>query len=92
MLGLNAVGIVLLVPMTVAVFMDAPEVFTITQAIGGPWILGWGTVGLRELTGLRLPRAFMAMLFSMFLQIALAFTLHLLGIVPKEILKALFYA
>jgi hypothetical protein len=92
MLALNAIGIVLLVPMWAAVVVDKPELFTATQAVGGLWILGWGTVGLRELTGLRLPRAFMAMLFSMFLQIALAFSLHMLDLVPKDILKALFYA
>lgn len=92
MLGLNAIGIVLLIPMSLAVLIDQPAFFTFSQAAGGLWILGVGTLGLRALTGLRLPRAFMAVLLSMFFQIALAFYLHLSGIVPKEILKALFYA
>ena len=34
----------------------------------------------------------MAVLLSMFFQIAVAFTLYLLHIVPKDILKALLYA
>lgn len=92
MLGLNVIGVLLLAPMTLAVLLDAPMLFTASQAAGGFWILIVGTLGLRELTGLRLPRAFMSVLLSMFFQIALAFTLHLLGLVPKEILKALFYA
>lgn len=92
MLGLNAIGLALLVPMTAAVLIDSPELFKFSQVAGGLWILGAGTLGLRELTGLRLPRAFMAVLLSMFFQIAFAFTLHLLGVVPKDILKALLYA
>ena len=92
MMGLNVIGIVLLLPMAIAVALDAPMLFNASQAAGGIWILIVGTLGLRELTGLRLSRAFMAVLLSMFFQIALAFNLHLLGLVPKEILKALFYA
>lgn len=92
MLGLNVIGLALLVPMTGAVLLRSTGVFTTVQALGGLWMLGVGTLGLRRLTGLRLPRAFMAVLFSMFFQIAVAFTLHLLGVVPKEILKALLYA
>lgn len=92
MLGINAVGLAILPPMALAVALKAPGLFTFTQAAGGLWILGVGMIGLRELTGLRLPRAFMAVLLSMFLQIAFAFTLHLLGLIPKEMLKALFYA
>jgi len=53
------------------------------------WMLGAGTLGLRELCALRLPRAFMAMLLSLVFQISAAFTLHLLGLVPKDILKAM---
>lgn len=92
MLGLNAIGLAILAPMIGAAIADSPGAFKFVQAAGGLWILGAGTAGLRRLTGLRLPRAFMAVLFSMFFQIALAFTLHLLGIVPKDILKALLYA
>ena len=92
MLALNAIGIALLAPMALAVAIDQPGFFTFSQAVGGLWMLVAGALALRKLSGLRLPRAFMAVLFSMFLQIAFAFTLHLLGLVPKEILKALLYA
>lgn len=92
MLGVNAVGVLMLAPMSLAVLLRSKGLFMASQAAGGFWILGCATVGLRRLTGLRLPRVFMAVLLSMFFQIALAFTLHLLGVVPKDILKALLYA
>jgi len=92
MLGVNVVGVVMLAPMILAVCLRSPGLFTAVQAAGGLWILGCGTLGLRHLTELRLPRAFMAVLFSMFFQVAVALTLHLLGLVPKDILKALLYA
>jgi hypothetical protein len=82
----------MLVPMGLAASLRSKELFMASQAAGGFWILGCATVGLRRLTGLRLPRVFMAVLLSMFFQIALAFTLHILGLVPKDILKALLYA
>ncbi len=89
MLGVNAIGVALLLPMTAATLLGLPEVFKAAQAAGALWLLGAGTLGLRELSGLRLPRAFMAMLLSLFFQIAAAFSLHLLGVVPKDILKAM---
>ena len=92
MLGVNAVGVVMLAPMVLATVLRSSGFFMAAQAVAGFWILGCGTLGLRKLTGLRLPRAFMAVLLSMFFQIAVAFTLHLLGLVPKDILKALLYA
>jgi hypothetical protein len=92
MLALNAVGIALLVPMVLFTAMRSQQLFMLSQGLGGFWLLGAGALGLRQLTGLRMSRAFMAMLLSMFLQIAFAFTLHLLGVVPKEILKAILYA
>ena len=91
MLGINVIGLALLIPMTAAVLMDAPELFKAAQIAGGLWILGASMLGLRVLSGLRLPRAFMAVLLSMLFQAALALTFFGLGAVPKEILKALFY-
>jgi hypothetical protein len=92
MLGINAIGIVMLAPMVLAALVRSPNLFMATQVVGGFWMLAWGTLGLRQLTGLRLPRAFMAVLLSMFFQIAVALTLNRLGLVPKDILKALLYA
>ncbi|MDD5629166.1 MAG: hypothetical protein PHU21_08875 [Elusimicrobia bacterium] len=92
MLGVNAIGVAMLTPMALATAWRSSNFFMAAQVAAGFWLLGALTLGLREATGLRLPRAFMAVLLSMFLQIAVAFTLHLLGLVPKDILKALLYA
>ena len=92
MLGVNAIGVIILAPMILAILVGSSSFFMASQAAGGFWILACATIGLRRLTGLRLPRAFMAVLLSMFFQIAIAFTLYLLHIVPKDVLKALLYA
>ena len=92
MLALNAIGLVGLAPMALAVALDADSLFKGAQIAAGLWMLLCAALGLRTLSGLRLPRCFMAVLLSMFMQIAFAFTLHMLGLVPKDILKALLYA
>ncbi|MDD5657147.1 MAG: hypothetical protein PHF00_07820 [Elusimicrobia bacterium] len=92
MLGLNVIGLAVLPGMIAAALARSPGLFQAVQAAGALWLLGCGGLGLRALTGLRLPRAFMALVLSMFFQVALAFSLHLLGVVPKDILKALLYA
>lgn len=92
MLALNAIGLLMLAPMVLAAVIDAPQLFQAAQIGGGLWVLLCGTLALRALTGLRLPRCFMAVLLSMFMQIGVAFTLHMLGLVPPNILKALLLA
>jgi hypothetical protein len=92
LLALNVIGLVLIIGMGTCVALNYPPLFNAVQIAGGLWMLRTGTLGLRTLTGLRLPRAFMALLLSLFFQVALAFNLHLLGLVPKEMLKALLYA
>ncbi len=92
MIGLNVIGLIMIAPMILSVIVDSGKLFEWSQIAGGLLMVGVGTAGLRALCGMRLPRAFMAVLLSMFFQIALAFALHFLGVVPKEILKALLYA
>jgi hypothetical protein len=82
----------MLPPMAAAVAARSPDLFMGAQVVEGLWLLGVGTLGLRALTGLRLPRAFMSMLLAMLFQVAFAFTLYMLGLVPPEILKALLYS
>jgi hypothetical protein len=65
------------------------KLFMGVQIGGGLWLLAASTVGIRELTGLRLPRAFMAVILSLFLQAALAICLHFLG--APGVLAALLY-
>lgn len=92
MLGLNVLGLIMIVPMIVAVGAGSSQLFDGSQIAAGLWMVGAGTLGLRTLTGMRLPRAFMAVLLSMFFQISFAFALHFLGLVPASVLKALLYA
>ena len=92
MLGLNALGLIMLAPTALAAALRSSVLFNAAQIAGGIWMIGAGALGLRRLTGIRLARAFMAMLLSMFFQIALACALYLLGVVPKDILQALLYA
>lgn len=91
MLGLNAIALVLLPPLIAAVLSRIPSVFTTVQAAGGLWMLAAAALGTRRLCGEKLARAFMSVLFSMFLQIALALSLHRMGLISKDILKALLY-
>ena len=92
MLGLNVIGFVIIIPMAASVFLNSSIIFNGSQILGGLWMLWGGMMGLRALKGMRLSRAFLAMLFSLLFQIAFAFALYFIGIVPKEILKALLYA
>lgn len=87
--GVNAVAIPIVLALAVSVWTRTPELFKAGQIAGGLWLLGATTVGVRELSGLRLPRAFMAVILSAFLQFALTFCLHFLG--AHGVLKALYY-
>lgn len=89
MLGINAIGLPLIALLGAAIFLKLSWLFKASQIICGFWILGTGILGVRALTGLRLPRAFMAMIFSVLLQAAFAISLHFLG--ARGILKALLY-
>lgn len=88
-MGVNAIGLPIVALLAFSVVIGQGQLFTAAQIAGGLWLLGATTLGIRELTGLRLPRAFMAVILSAFLQFALAFCLHFLG--AQGVLKALFY-
>ncbi len=90
MVALNALGLVILLPMSVCLAGRWREAFMAAQIGGGLWMLRNGALGIRELSGLRLSRAFLAVLFSLFHLVGLSFLLHFLG-APPAILKAVFY-
>ena len=92
MLGTNVIGLALVLPMAAAAYWRLTDLFYATQIAGGFWILAVSCVGLKELMSLRLPRAFMAVLLSLFLQVGFAFALHMAGLVPMQMLKALLYS
>ena len=90
MVALNALGLVILLPMSVCLAGRWREAFMAAQIGGGLWMLRNGALGIRELSGLRLSRAFLAVLFSLFHLVGLSFLLHFLG-APATVLKAVFY-
>ncbi|MBI5210994.1 MAG: hypothetical protein HY927_13575 [Elusimicrobia bacterium] len=92
MLAINAIAVVLAAPLTVAALARAEDAHKAAQVIGGLWLLGASTLGLRELRGMRLSRAFMAIFLTMVFQVTLSFTLYFAGLAPREILMALFSA
>lgn len=92
LLGVNAVGLPMLAGMALATAAGLPVLFKGAQIAGGFWMIGASAVGLRELSGLRMARAFMAFLLSLFLQILFVLVLYFLGLVPDDILRgALLY-
>ncbi|MBI5882521.1 MAG: hypothetical protein HZB91_05390 [Elusimicrobia bacterium] len=91
MLALNAVFLPLAAPLTVSAMLRHENAFIAGQVVMGLWLLWSGASGLRELTGLRLPRAFMAILLSVVFQAALVLSLYAAGIVPREILMVMLF-
>lgn len=91
MLALNAIGIALLAPLALMTAARSQMGFMLSQGLVGFWFLGASALGLRAVTGTRLPRTFLAILFVMAFQACLVAFLHLSGLMPKEILKAIVY-
>lgn len=88
-MGVNAIGLPIVALLALSVAANVPDAFKALQIVGGLWLLGATTLGVRYLSGLRMPRVFMAVILSAFLQFALTFCLHFLG--AAGVLKALYY-
>ncbi len=91
MMGINAIGLLMVPVLAMTVHQRSFHSYTTVQALMGLWVLGAGTLGLRELSALRLPRAFMCMFFSLVFQAVFCFTLYFAGLFPHEVMTALFY-
>ncbi|MBI4677890.1 MAG: hypothetical protein HY748_09940 [Elusimicrobia bacterium] len=91
MLALNAIAIAFLPFLTATALARHENAFIAVQVVMGLWLLGAGASGLRELWGLRLARAFMAILLSVAFQAAFCLTLYSAGLVPLEILKVMLF-
>lgn len=90
-LGLNAIGLVLLIPEIAACLLRSDYLYKATLAFTVVWLLACAGLGLRRLTGASLPRAVLAFLFAnlvLNLVIAASYLLHWL---PMEVLKVLVY-
>ena len=91
LLGLNAIGLVLLIPQIAAAVLRSDLLYKATLGLSVAWLLSCGGAGLRKLCGVSLARAVLAFLFAnlvLNLVIAAAYLLHWL---PLEVLKVLVY-
>lgn len=91
LLGLNAVGLVLLIPQAAASALRSDALYKASLALTVAWLLASGGTGLKRLADTSLPRAILAFLFAnLALNVALA-AAFLLGWLPMEVLKVLIY-
>ncbi|MDE2509819.1 MAG: hypothetical protein KGL74_01735 [Elusimicrobia bacterium] len=91
LLGLNAIGLVLLVPEIAAAVLRSDHLYKATLFASVGWLLACGGIGLSRLCRTSTARAVLAFLFAnlvLNLVIAAAFLLHW---VPMEVLKVLVY-
>ena len=91
LLGLNAVGLVLLTAQAAAVVVRSDALYKGALVLTVGWLLACGGVGLKNLAKTSLPRAVLAFLFAnLALNLVLA-AAFLLGWLPMEVLKVLVY-
>lgn len=91
LLGLNAVGLAMLVPEVAACVLRSDVLYKASLGGSVVWLLVCGGLGLRRLSGASLARAVLAFLFAnlvLNLVIAACYLLHWL---PMEVLKVLVY-
>ena len=53
------------------------------------WTLGLASYGVGRIMAMAVPRAFCAVFLALVFQLLFVFGLHLLGLIPKDVLKAL---
>ncbi|PCI37318.1 MAG: hypothetical protein COB53_06850 [Elusimicrobia bacterium] len=90
--GLHAAAIVLLIPFTIAVVARSPRAYHAVEFVMLFWVLGLATFSVRRILNIATARAFSAVFLSLITQILFVFSMHLLGVLPKEVLKALMAA
>lgn len=88
MLGVNAIFLVLFIPLLCAVLWNLSNLYIYLTIAAAIWTLVLLGLALRPLTKTPLRCTFMAMILANVLQVCTALTLGILGIMPKEILKA----
>ncbi len=90
--GLHIAAIALLIPFTIAVMAQSPRAYHAVEFAMLFWILGLATYSVRRVLGVPTARAFCAVFLSLIAQILFVFSMHLIGVLPKEVLKALMAA
>jgi hypothetical protein len=90
--GVHAIGVLLLVPFTIAVALRSAYFYHAVEFLMLFWVLGLGTYSLRRILSIATARAFAAIFLSLVAQILFVFSMYMLGLMPKEVLKALMAA
>lgn len=92
LLGLNAVELAAIFPEAVVTAMRWEAGYKAVVGLAGFWMLIGGALGLKALAPPRpLPRALLALLAALVLQIEVVIAAFMLGWLPVETLKALLY-
>jgi len=90
--GLHAAAILLLLPFTLAVLARSPRAYHAVELVMLFWVLGLASYSVRRVMEIATARAFSAVFLSLVAQILFVFSMYLLGILPKGVLKALMAA
>ncbi len=88
-LAVNAISLALLPLFSGAAFLKSPIAYHIVEIAALFWTLGLAAYGVSRLAGISAARAFCAIFLSTLCQVFFIFSLHLLGLIPKDALKAL---
>ena len=88
LLAVNVFGIISFAPLAVAVHLRSENLYMGLQFAFLFWMMGVTTKGLRDLTGISLPRCFMSLLLSFAVTILALFSMYLIGAIPPDLLKA----
>ncbi len=91
MLGLNVIALATF-PIEWASGLWLEKAWLMTAVLGGLWMLVAAGIGLREIAGIRLARAFLALIFLNIWQAAAIFAFYRLGLISKAVVAVLFYA
>jgi hypothetical protein len=88
LVAVNVFSLVSFAPLGIAAAVQNENMYMGAQFLFLFWMLGVSTSGLRKLTDISLPRCFISLCLSFVVTIFLLFSLHLVGLVPPEMLKA----
>lgn len=91
-LSINAVALALLPLFCAAIFLRVPLLYHGIEIAMMFWMLGLAAYGVHRAAGLPTARAFCAIFLSALVQVFFVFSLHMLGLIPKDALKALMIA
>ncbi len=88
-LSVNSVALAFLPLFLVSIVLRVGLAYHILEVVMMFWMLGLAAYGVSRITGLSTARSFCAIFLSTVSQVFFIFSLHMLGVIPKDALKAL---